>query len=81
MKQSREEKEIKKLLNAEGGNHFFDAWVNQQCPSFNNKTPRELIDAGKGQIILDQLYRVLKQKTIQPKSVKPTGIVVGDNKV
>lgn len=77
-KVTKEEKELKKVLNAEGGNGFFDTWVNQKCPSLGNKTPREVINEGQCQKILDLMYKVLKVKLIPAKK---EAAIIKDNKV
>lgn len=50
------EKRIRKLLDEETNKLFdIEKWMNEPLPAVDNKTPREIIDSGKG----EELYNML----------------------
>ncbi len=49
------EKEIRDIFATHGGPPDVERWFQQPCPTFNNKTPRFVIDSGNGPKLLNKI--------------------------
>jgi hypothetical protein len=55
------ESEIKRLLIKLAGPQYIKKWFDDRCAAFGNLTPKEMLQQGKGQEIIDKLNVLYKR--------------------